>query len=151
MKEFRVVIDEKDISNFNLDASKAKDFTDYYLERSKRIRHFPINNKWFLIEVEPGTIEKNKKEILEQEAKKMTFGCNLIIEKKGIGIVDIEGIEGYMERVLVYHPGNNEPIINEVHIEFEEDFEKIPEIENKIRPLKIIKQGMFDYVSKVKI
>lgn len=124
--EFRFVVDDVVISY-----PLPKEYIDYYLSRTKRIRH---DHNWFLIECEPGTVKKNKKEISPTEAKDLIKNAILIIKKKGVGYVNIDGIEGWSEYVN-----------DELQIEFECPREFLPKLEKKLKPKKIIKVGLFDY------
>jgi hypothetical protein len=148
-KEFRFVVKNADAINAN--AVNVSDFIDYYLSRTKRVRHFikdlKAKGKFFLISTEPGMIKKEKKEITKAGAENLMKDAVLIVKKKGVGRGLVDGIEGYCERVSAFKPGKNKPFIDELHIEFETSQDNIARLEKIVKPLKIIKTGLFDYLS----
>jgi len=152
MKEFRFVVNEEILKKLNIDSSKAKDFIDYYLARNKRVRHFlPSESRkeeFLLIVAEPGMTIKRKVKIGSEEAKNLISEAELIVKKKGIGHLKANGTEGYAERVSAFKAGEREPIFEEIQIEFEVGEDKMKNLEKAIKPLSIIKKGIFDYISE---
>lgn len=153
--EFRFVLTNDQIENLEISQTGAIDFNDYYLAREKRIREIIRSDdgsegKFFMIEAKPGSIVKKKIEINEKEAKKNIKQAILIIEKKGFGHIHVGDASGYIERVKIFEKGSKKPLVDEVHIEFEEDFNKIDSLSKKIRPMKVIRTGLFDYLKSLK-
>jgi hypothetical protein len=148
-KEFRIVV--ADVLALKPDPSRAADFEDHYLSRETRIRHFTKHpakaGKWYTIATEPGMIVKDYKETDEKSAKNLLKDAILIIKKKGIGHFNAETVDGYAERVMAYRPGEDNPFLDEVQIEFECGMDKLKMVREKLRPVKVIEQGLFDYVS----
>lgn len=149
-KEFRVVV--SDMAKLKPDPARAADFEDHYLSRERRVRHFtkhPLKaGKWYTISTEPGMVVKNYVDIDEKSAQKLLKDAILIIKKKGVGHLYVSGIEGYAERVTASKPGMNSPIVDEVQIEFECGMDKLEMIKKRLKPLKLIEVGLFDYVSQ---
>jgi hypothetical protein len=149
-KEFRVVV--ADAAKLKPDSTRAADFEDYYISREMRVRHFtkhPVKaGKWYTISTEPGMIVKNYVDIDEKSAHKLLKDAILTIKKKGVGHIYVDGVEGYAERVTASKPGVGSSIVDEVQIEFECGMDKLEMIRKKLRPVKMIEIGLFDYVSK---
>jgi len=150
-EEFRFVV--KNIEKFNPQLEKAADFTDYYLDRNKRVRTFikdfkGRDGKFFFITSEPGSIYKKSEEISKAVAETLIQHAVLIVTKKGIGHIQIEDIQGYSENVSATKPGKKKPFIDEVQIEFEVEQKLMAKLDKAIKPTKIIKVGLFDYLSE---
>jgi len=148
-EEFRFVV--KDIEKLNPVLEKAADFTDYYLERNKRVRTFTKDHKgrvgkFFLTISEPGSIYKKSEEISKNVAEILISHAVLVVAKKGVGHITSEGIEGYAEKVSAFKPGKNKPFIDEVQIEFEVESKLLPKLKKALKPLKVIEAGLFDYL-----
>lgn len=148
-EEFRFVV--KNIAKLNPRLDNAVDFIDYYLDRNKRVRKFTKDykkreGKFFFMISEPGSIYKKSEEISKSVAETLIEHAILIVDKKGIGHINVDGVEGYSEHVSAFKPGKNKPFIDEVHIEFEVDNKLITKLKTKIKPVKIIETGLFDYL-----
>jgi hypothetical protein len=151
-KEFRFVFANFDkLNRYSPDSSRVSDFNDCYLDRNKRIRHFTKDKndsgKYLLISTEPGMIVKQKKEITSGEAEKLMEGAMLIVKKKGMGRFFVNNIEGYCERVIAFKPNADEPFVDEIQVEFETNQKSIPMLKKLMNPLKVIRVGLFDYLS----
>jgi hypothetical protein len=153
-KEFRVVVDN--IRKYTPNPTRAANFTDYYLSRNQRVRHFTKciditkANKWFLITSKPGMRVKKHEEINVKEAKKLIISPILILRKRGVGHLVVDEIEGYAERVIALMGKSKKPFLDEVQIEFEVSLNLIEKVVSKLKPLKVIKVGLFDYVTKIR-
>ena len=151
-EEFRFVVEMSKLEQLNPNLSDVSDFIDYYLARNKRVRHFIKDRKnagkYFLISSEPGMITKQKKEISKEDAEQIIRKAILIVKKKGAGRIWIEGIEGYSEIVSAFKPGEKKHFLEELHVEFETDQKEIPKLEKSMKPIKIIRVGLFDYLTR---
>lgn len=151
-KEFRAVVNN--IQKYTPNPKRAANYIDYYLSRNQRVRHFtkhPIKaKKWFLITSQPGMIVKKQEEISVREAKKLISTPILILRKRGIGHIQISGIEGYAERVIAFRGNSPKSFLDEVQVEFEVSPKYIKTVVGKLNPLRIIKVGLFDYITKTK-
>ena len=148
-EEFRFVV--KNIAKLSPRLDNAVDFTDYYINRDKRVRKFTKDykkreGKFFFMTSEPGSIYKKSEEISKGVAETLIEHAILTVAKKGVGHIIVDGIEGYSENVSAFKPGKNKPFIDEVHIEFEVDNKLITKLKSKIKPVKIIETGLFDYL-----
>lgn len=146
MEEFRFVFEELPVK---ADSEFAVNFTDYYIKRNERVRDVSKSKKdpntFYLITSEPGKIVKETKEISQEEALKYMEKANLVIDKKGVGEIEVNNIKGYAERIQVYK--KDTLILDELQVEFETDEKNLSMLEKTLKPIKIIKQGLFDYVS----
>ena len=154
LKEFRFVLSKETLGKLKIDSKRAKDFNDYYLLRNKRVRHFLATRgnkeEFVLIVSEPGRIVKRKISIDKKEANELMKQAELIIKKNGIGHFVVEGYEGYIEVVSAFESGNKKPFVDEIQVEFELDSDKIPILKKILKPSKIIEEGMYDYMSRLK-
>ena len=149
-KEFKFVIADIEIlKKFNLDKIRAKDTTDYYISRIKRVRrYFQTNNEqehFVLIVAEPGSRIKKNKAITKKEAIELVKSANLVVEKKGIGHIQVLDTEGYAEHVKIFKDKSKEAFIDEIQIEFEESDKLIVPLRRELSPIKVIQKGIFDY------
>jgi hypothetical protein len=149
-EETRFVIEESVIEGRTLIDGDSmpigETYTDYYLTREKRIRHFVDRNKRFLIESIPGSIDKDGYLIRKRIAEDMIdHSTALVIEKRGVGAFEfIEGVKGYVE--YVHCNGTKE-----LHIEFEFDDPIIlQKLEKTLKPKKVFRKGLFDYFTQNK-
>ena len=150
VEEFRFVVKDIEIlKKFNLDSTRARNITDFYLTRSKRVRYYAKTNKeaehFVLIVAEPGSRIKKNKAITRREVNELIKASILTIEKKGIGHITVLDKEGYAEQVKVFIKKSKASIIDETQIEFEESNKIIPALSKEFEPIKIIRQGLFDY------
>jgi hypothetical protein len=149
-EEFRFVVKDLDIlKKFNLNSSRARDMTDYYIFRDKRVRHyFKTKNEqehFVLITAEPGSRIKKNKAITKREANELVKGRILVVEKKGIGHINVLDVEGYAEKIRMFAGNSKGAFIDEIQIEFEESNKIIPALTRELEPLKVIRTGIFDY------
>lgn len=154
-EEFRFVMKKEQIENLEIDPSGAIDFNDHYLTREKRIREIVRSDddqegKFFMIEAKPGSIVKKKVEIKEKEARLLITKEILRVVKNGLGHMHVSDTSGYVERVGIFEKNSKAPLVDEIHIEFEEDFSKIDTLSKELNPLKVIKTGLFDYSASLK-
>lgn len=148
-EEFRFVVEN--IEELKPYSEKAADFTDYYLERNKRVRTFSKDykgraGKFFFTTSEPGAIYKKSEEISRNVAETLIKYAILIVKKEGKGHIKAEEVEGYAERVSAFKPGKNKPFIDEVQVEFEVDEKLLMKLKKVIKPKKVIETGLFDYL-----
>jgi len=152
-KEFRFVIPNKEVLNkFNLNVSERKDFVDYYITRRKRIRHLLKTKQegehFYIVDCEPGSRIKQKKEITKRAANELIKNANVIVKKIGLGHIMCLGIIGYSENIIAYRKESRTPFLDEIHIEFEVGEKVIPALYKEIKPLKVIKKGIIDYINE---
>lgn len=151
-EEFRVVVNN--VKKYAPNPERAANFIDYYLSRNRRVRHFTKHptkaKKWFLITSQPGMIVKKHEAISVREAQKLISSPILILRKRGIGHIQISGIEGYAERVIAFRGNSPTSFLDEVQVEFEVSPKYIQTVVDKLNPVKIIKVGLFDYVTKLR-
>jgi hypothetical protein len=145
-EEFRFVISHPE--QYDFDAEKAYDWTDYYFSRWERIRvyHSPPG-QWpaFLIRATPGSILKKRWPLLPQEEEDIRTRnpTILTVEKKGLGTLTVDGVTGYGERVIAHRNGSR--IADETQIEFELPADYRPSLQERLNPVKVIERGLFDY------
>ncbi len=151
LKEFRFVVNKETLDKLKIDASRAVDFVDYYIQRNKRVRHLLSregDKEFVLIASEPGMIVKRKMDIKKDEAERLMKETEIIVKKQGIGHLIISNIEGYCEKVTAIKAETEEIIFDEIQIEFEQDQDKIPVLKREIKPLAIVNKGLYDYISE---
>ena len=155
--EFRFIIDKKILETLPVDTRKSYTTIDYYIDRMKRIRwhltgdYKHNKNTFYVINSLPGAKNKDEMEISEEKAKELATAKNIIylVRKTGIGEIEINGVRGIVEHVVVESIKNTQEILNEIHIEFETSKNDIEKIKQQIKPLKIINVGLFDYISEM--
>lgn len=154
--EYRFVIDKKILENLPVDARKTYTTIDYYIDRMKRIRWYLTGdykhnkNTFYVVKSLPGAKNKDEMEISEDKAKELATAKNVIylVRKIGIGEIEINGVRGIVEHVVVESIKTKKEILDELQIEFETSEKDIEKVRQQIKPLKIFNIGLFDYIEQ---